>query len=67
MNETEILDLLEDVCIGAAKKVLEQSGFPITREQARNLVGKIGTRITFSSSLGKERTDEIIMSAPKNK
>lgn len=64
---TEILDTLEEALITAAKNILTQSGFSITKDEARNLVGKIGARITFQSSLGKERTDEILLKNPAPK
>ena len=64
MEEKEILDLLEKLLIDSAQSILSASGMEITKEQARNLVGKIGARITFSTSIDQPQLDKLIMRKP---
>jgi len=49
----KLLDALEEVCIASLRANLPT----LTSEQARNIVGKIGSRIMF----GKEVSDEVFV------
>lgn len=60
MEKTEMLDLLEKSLVQATQRMMGEADFKISEKQARNLVAKIGSRILFAESLGKERTDEIL-------
>lgn len=58
---TEILDLLESILVKYTLQLMKDADLAnkleihLTEEMARNLVGKIGSRITF----GKEVVDSI--------
>ena len=60
-KETEILDLLEKILTESTQKLMRQVGTEITLAEASNLLSKIGSRIMFRESVGKERIDEIIL------
>ena len=67
MNKTDFLDELERICVQAliptAKKIKEKIKYEESEEQlARNLIGKIGTRIMFSGQFNnKEDLDNIFL------
>mgnify|MGYP006921291990 CR=1 FL=1 len=60
--QSEIMDELEKIIIGHTKQFLTALDLKIeiTESMARALVSKIGVRIAFSESLGKERVNEIL-------
>ena len=53
----EILDALEAVLISTIKPILVKAGMTVTDEKARNILGKVGTRITFGKE-GYKKTFE---------
>ncbi len=57
---SKIMDLLEKVFVEYAQNIMEKSGMDINYVQARNLVGKVGIRIIYGETLGKERVDELL-------
>ncbi len=65
-KEESLLDLLERLLTFSAQKIMKEVGYDITEKEAKNFIGKIGTRIVFRESLGEERIDEIILPSKKS-
>lgn len=53
---TELLDSVEAPLTTYLQSLLATADVLVTREEAKNLLGKIGTRITF----GKEQVDRAL-------
>jgi len=64
-DKTEILDLLEKLLVDYAQKLCAEVGKEVTKEEARNLVAKIGSRIMFSKSIPVKDLDDIIVPTPR--
>lgn len=68
MSETEVLDQLEDVLIEAVVNMFKGTAVEVDRDGAKNIVGKIGTRIMFTAqSMSKEQVDRIILPVKQEK
>jgi len=57
LKDSELLDKLEVIIVENIRQLLKEVGKEITYEQARNIIGNIGTRIVY----GKELADKLIL------
>ena len=67
MEQTEILDGLEDIIIKNTVNLFKSIGKPLNYDQARNIIEKIGLRIAFGKNLPKETIDEIILNTKERR